>query len=153
MLLLHRPEIHLHRSVSRLVPRDDGSAGSGSGAFDLPAQGRGDPAGDESRGNPVAPSLPDVIDPDLGDAAQKTAPIHRGEELRDGLAPRPEPRPLDVGETQPVVRDLQQARHAPKRAVRLLEPRRVDHEAVTYLLRVEQLLLSNRRRAEPPEID
>ena len=51
-----------------------------------------------------------------------------------------------------MVRDLQQARHAPKRGVRLLEAGGVDHEPVTNPQRVEQLLLAERRRAEPPEV-
>src|SRR5215471_8224578 len=110
MLALHRAEINLDRLALGLVLRHHHPTPAGGCTLQLPAQRACDPARDERSRDSVAPAFTRVVDPYLGDAGQERPAIHGPEELGDGLSPRPQSRPLQVGQTETMMRDLQQVR-------------------------------------------
>ena len=121
--------------------------------LDLPAERGSEPAYEQGCRDAVAPALPDVVDPHLGDALHVVATVLGLEELGDGLAPRLEPCPLEVRHPEVAVRAEGQVRQAEERLVRPVEARRVDDEGVADPGGVEQLARVERRRVEPPQVD
>src|ERR1700693_6015875 len=128
--------------------RDYGAACSGGRLQQLPTQRGTEPTDQQRRRDPVAASFAGIVHADLRDAFQERTPVRRGKELGHALAPGLQARPRQVADSESLVRMRSQVRQVQERAVRSVEPRRIDDERVADLQRLIELALAEWRRAD-----
>src|SRR5439155_17253851 len=116
-----RPEVDFDGALAGPVVRRHDAAGPRRSSLQFPPQRRRHPPRDERRSDAVATPIARVVDPELRDPGEKRPAVKGREELRKALPPRPEARPLKVGQPESLVRDRDELRESPKRVIRLLE--------------------------------